>query len=215
MTKYARDGGMKIDRQDGKQMLVLASGSPRRKELLEQVGVKFEIHKAVGEEVITSSNPEEVVKELSNQKAKEVANRLLKVHKNRSMVILGADTVVSIQDEILGKPVDKEDAYRMIHSLQGEFHEVVTGVTLLGYENGIERFCENFAVTTKVEVYPMKDEEIWDYIRTKEPMDKAGAYGIQGYFAAYIKGIVGDYNNVVGLPLGEVCQRLKAHGIMK
>lgn len=195
-------------------MLVLASGSPRRKELLSQVGLNFEICKATGEEIVNHTNPEDVVKELSEQKAQEVCGRIACQYEGEELVILGADTIVCIKNQILGKPKSEEDAYRMIQSLAGNTHDVLTGVTMIGMRDEKETFRETFAVTTKVEVYPMSDEEIWEYIYSKEPMDKAGAYGIQGRFAAYIKGIDGDYNNVVGLPLGEVCQRLRAHHVM-
>lgn len=184
--------------------IILASASPRRKELLEQIGVTFEIRKATGEEVMTSSIPTEVVKELSMQKAREVAERC------SNSIIIGADTVVAADGRILGKPKDKEDAMRMLKMLQGKEHQVITGVTILLQETGEEL---SFAETTHVHVFPMTDMQIMQYIESGEPMDKAGAYGIQGKFAAYVSGIEGDYNNVVGLPIGRLYQEVLAAGV--
>ena len=184
--------------------IILASGSPRRKELLEQIGVSFEIVKAEGEEVITTEIPSEAVKELSRQKAREVAA------KTDGDVIIGADTVVAVSGRILGKPKDAGDAVRMLKMLQGKEHEVLTGVTLILKKSGQE-IC--FAEATKVHVYPMTEEQIRSYVESGEPMDKAGAYGIQGRFAAYVSGIEGDYNTVVGLPVGRLYQEALAAGI--
>lgn len=184
--------------------IILASGSPRRRELLEQIGVKFEIHKAEGEEKITSSIPEEAVKELSLQKAKEVSG------KYDGDVVIGADTVVAVDGQILGKPADRADAVRMLRLLQGKEHQVITGVTVILKESGK---TVNFAEVTKVHVFPMTEEQIEQYIETGEPMDKAGAYGIQGKFAVYVSGIEGDYNNVVGLPVGRLYQETLAAGV--
>ena len=184
--------------------IILASGSPRRKELLEQIGVSFEIVKAEGEEVITMEIPSEAVKELSRQKAREVAA------KTDGDVIIGADTVVAVSGRILGKPKDAGDAVRMLKMLQGKEHEVLTGVTLILKESEQE-IC--FAEATKVHVYPMTEEQIRSYVESGEPMDKAGAYGIQGRFAAYVSGIEGDYNTVVGLPVGRLYQEALAAGI--
>lgn len=184
--------------------IILASGSPRRKELLEQIGVEFEIHKAEEEEIITSSVPEEAVRELSMQKAQEVSGKC------DGEVIIGADTVVAVDGQILGKPADHADAVRMLRLLQGKEHQVITGVTVLLKETG-KTVC--FAEVTKVRVFPMTEEQIERYTDTGEPMDKAGAYGIQGKFAAYVSGIEGDYNNVVGLPVGRLYQEVLAAGV--
>lgn len=184
--------------------IILASGSPRRKELLEQIGAAFEIVKAEGEEVITTTIPTEAVKELSCQKAREVAAKCA------GDVIIGADTVVAADGQILGKPKDKEDAMRMLRLLQGKEHEVITGVTVLFKE---QQKMIQFAEVTKVHVFPMTEEQIEDYIKSGEPMDKAGAYGIQGKFAAYVSGIEGDYNNVVGLPVGRLYQEVLKAGV--
>lgn len=187
--------------------VILASASPRRRELLMQVGVVPEIIPSDVEETISSTKPEEVVLELSAQKAESVAAQTLKEHIHA--VVLGADTVVAADGEILGKPRDEQDAVRMLSMLQGRTHQVYTGVAMIFGETG-ERVT--FTEKTDVTVYPMTEKQIRQYVATKEPMDKAGAYGIQGAFAAYIKGISGDYNNVVGLPVGRVCQELFARG---
>ena len=179
--------------------IILASGSPRRKELLAQIGITFEIQKAEGEEVITSSVPTEAVKELSLQKAQEVAA------KYEGDVVIGADTVVAAGGQILGKPKDKEDAMRMLRMLQGKDHEVITGVAVLLKD---QQKVINFAEITKVHVFPMTEAQMEAYVESGEPMDKAGAYGIQGKFAAYVSGIEGDYNNVVGLPIGRLYQEV-------
>lgn len=186
------------------EKIILASASPRRKELLTQIGIRFEIIKAEGQEVIASDPPSDVVKGLSMQKAREVAGKC------DASVVIGADTVVSIDGQILGKPKDEADAVRMLKLLRGRDHEVTTGVTVMirGRREPIV-----FAETTKVHVFPMTDGQILDYIKSGEPMDKAGAYGIQGLFAAYVSGIEGDYNNVVGLPVGRLYQETLAAGI--
>lgn len=186
--------------------IILASGSPRRKELLEQIGVNFAIIKAEGEEVITTRVPEEAVLELSRQKAREVADR------TDGEVIIGADTVVAVDNTILGKPKDPEDAMRMLRLLQGQAHKVLTGVTVI-LRNGSEEQEICFADLTHVHVFPMTEAQIRTYVESGEPMDKAGAYGIQGRFAAYVSRIEGDYNNVVGLPVGRLYQKVLAAGV--
>jgi septum formation protein len=183
--------------------LVLASASPRRKELLAQIGITPFIEPSAVEEKVTSTNPEEVVLELSSQKAQDVAQ-----HQETGTMVIGADTVVAIDGQILLKPVSHEDAYRMISMLQGRNHQVYTGVTMIycgQHENKVKSFVEK----TDVTVYPMSEDEIKAYAFSEEPMDKAGAYGIQGNYAAFVKGITGDYNNVVGLPVGRVYQEMK------
>ncbi|GLB31895.1 septum formation protein Maf [Lacrimispora amygdalina] len=183
--------------------IVLASASPRRKELLNQVGLNPVIEPSGIEEIITTTIPEEAVIELSRQKAEDVAKNQLP-----GTVVIGADTVVAAEGKILGKPKTHEEAFEMIDSFQGKTHNVFTGVTLiLCGENKMT--VRSFAEQTDVHVYPMTQEEIRSYAEEDEPMDKAGAYGIQGRFAAFIKGIDGDYSNVVGLPVGRVYQELK------
>ncbi len=185
------------------ERLVLASASPRRKELLAQIGITPEIVPSTIEEKITTSMPEEAVMELSRQKAKDVASRM-----QPGTYVIGADTVVAAGGEILGKPVSHEDAYRMISLMEGRTHQVYTGVTLV-YCGDRGNKVRTFVEKTDVHLYPMSDGEIRAYADSADPMDKAGAYGIQGIFAAFIKGIDGDYNNVVGLPVGRVYQEIK------
>lgn len=151
-----------------------------------------------------SLGAEEMVRRLSRQKAQDVAERYAE-----DCIVIGADTVVACDQEILGKPADDQDAFRMLHMLQGRTHEVYTGVTIV--EGSLDSGKTTvFAEKTEVTMYPMSDQMIWDYIRTGEPSDKAGAYGIQGRAAVFIKSIKGDYNNVVGLPVAAVWQYLNA-----
>lgn len=200
--------------------IVLASASPRRKELLEQIGLEFEICPAKGEEVITSIVPEEVVQELSRQKAEEVA-AMVSSYKEKheelmtpqELIVIGADTVVAMDGSILGKPVDEEDAARMLTMLSGKTHSVYTGVTLVVVDENNRAGELSFYEKTDVTMCPMTAEEIQWYVDTKEPMDKAGAYGIQGKCAIFVKEIKGDYNNVVGLPVSHLYQELKRLGI--
>lgn len=184
--------------------LILASGSPRRKELLEQIGLEPTVIKSTVEEVITKTAADEVVMELSCQKCLDVAQQI-----REKAIVLGADTVVVRDGEILGKPGSEKGAIEMLKSLQGRDHQVYTGVTLAWTgEEGIER-QETFAVCTEVTVAAMTEEEICAYVATGDPMDKAGAYGIQGIFAKHVEKIHGDYNNVVGLPVAAVYAKLK------
>lgn len=181
--------------------IILASASPRRLELLRQVGLEPEVEPSRVEEVITSQEPAQAVMELSRQKAEDIA----RLHWGEHVVIIGSDTVVAVDGMILGKPKDRNEATRMLGQLQGRSHQVFTGVTLA---DGASRQVVTFYEETIVHVYPMSREQIEAYVDTGEPMDKAGAYGIQGRFAAYIRGIEGDYTNVVGLPIGRVWQEL-------
>lgn len=187
--------------------LILASGSPRRKELLKQIGLEFEIIVAKGEEVISSHFPDKVVEELSLQKASEIAS--LARFENSGDIILGSDTVVAIQDRIMGKPKNTEDAFAMLNDLQGKTHTVYTGVTFIITDPTPKIIT--FSEATHVSMYPMSHSEIKSYIATGEPMDKAGAYAIQGRCAAFISKIDGEYNTVVGLPVARVYQELKPY----
>lgn len=199
--------------------IILASASPRRKALLEQIGMEFEICPAKGEEVITESRPDAAVSELSRQKAEEVAAGVLTYNEQhpdlatpQDILVIGADTVVAYGDEILGKPKDEADAGRMLTLLQGNTHSVYTGITLVFIDKSgrTGEYC--FFEKTDVTMYPMDEDEINRYIATGEPMDKAGSYGIQGRCAIYIKQIEGDYNNVVGLPVARLYQELRRVG---
>lgn len=192
---------------------VLASGSPRRWELLEQAGISFEISQAQGEEISTKTAPADIVEELSCRKAAEVAERYRGKYKNDTVVIIGADTIVAYEKEneteIMGKPKNTADAAAMLSKLQGSVHQVYTGVTLFILDKGLDKRKQEiitFHEKTDVHMYPMTPKQIAAYVATGEPMDKAGAYAIQGKCAIYIKGINGDYNNVVGLPVARLMQ---------
>lgn len=182
--------------------LILASASPRRKELLEKIGLPFTVQPAKGEERITQKSPAAVVMELSRQKAEEIA-----AAQTEDCIIIGADTVVAKGEKIMGKPKDAADAKQMLRSIADDCHQVYTGVTLI--RTGAHPQSVTFQEKTDVCLYPISDAELDTYIASGDPMDKAGAYGIQGDFAIYVKRIAGDYYNVVGLPIGRVYQELK------
>lgn len=186
--------------------IILASKSPRRKELLEQIGLSFEVLVSDADENLDIDTPEEFVKELSRIKSKAVMDLMNGIDENT--LIIGADTIVVYDGKILGKPKDEEDAFSMLKMLSDNEHEVITGVTLLSKKNG-EIDMDTFYEKTKVFTYEMSDSEIKEYIATKEPMDKAGSYGIQGIGGKFIKKIEGDYNNVVGLPVSRIYQKIK------
>lgn len=180
--------------------MILASQSPRRKELLGFISSDFKVIPAVGEErVPEGASPEETVLQLSRQKAEEI----YKDHKNE--MIIAADTIVTIDGEILGKPRDEQNAAKMLRKLSGRVHSVFTGVCVIFEDGRIQNFVEE----TKVEFYELTDDEINAYIATGDPMDKAGAYGIQEKGASNIKGIVGDFYNVMGLPVGRLARILR------
>lgn len=188
--------------------IILASASPRRRELLQQIGLPFEVCVTDAKEETFSSNPAEVVEQLSLRKAQAAASRRgAESAEGEPELIIGADTIVACDGRILGKPGDKEEAVCMLKMLQGRKHQVYTGVTLLF--RGEEENKIVFHEASTVEFYPMTEREIREYVDTGEPMDKAGAYGIQGICARYIRGIEGDYNNIVGLPVGKLYQNLK------
>lgn len=212
--------------------LVLASASPRRRELLSQIGLEFTVMPSTKEENAKTTEAGALVQELSRQKAVDIWEQLsggqgqnpdadqeqiseetqepnLNGKRQPELLVIGADTVVCCEGKILGKPHSREAAVEMLTALQGRSHEVYTGVTLYH-----QRETVTFFECTQVEFYPMTEAEISDYIDSKEPMDKAGAYGIQGLGARFVKDIRGDYNNVVGLPVGRLYQELKSHGWM-
>ena len=192
--------------------LVLASASPRRKELLSQIGLDFIVCPSDAEEVITKTVPAEIVMELAKTKAEAIWQKT----EQENCIVLGADTIVVKDDEILGKPKDDQDATRMIQMLQGNVHQVYTGVCFYYREEGtdIEK-CHLFYGCTDVQVAPMSRQEIETYLQQGEHRDKAGAYGIQGFFERYIEGIRGDYANVVGLPVGLVYRELIKLGLIE
>lgn len=179
--------------------IILASASPRRRELLSTAGVNFTVKVAdVVERIEAGLTPDRVVMSLALQKAQAVAAE------NPEAVVIGADTVVVLDGEILGKPQSEENAVEMLTALSGRCHTVYTGVALVG--NGkVKNFCE----ATQVEFYELTKEEIEDYVATKDCMDKAGAYGIQTNGCVLIRKIDGDYFNVVGLPVSKVYRELR------
>lgn len=196
---------------------ILASASPRRKELLAQAGIEFEVLPSSVEETITKTVPSDIVMELSRQKAQDVdahlasgnvqtGNNINNITKG-DYTIIGADTIVVYRDEILGKPADKDEAYDMLSMLADRTHQVYTGVTLIIHKNG-KKTTRSFYEKTDVTFYPIAREALRAYVESGEPLDKAGAYGIQGAFAIHVKCIQGDYFNVVGLPLGHLYQEL-------
>lgn len=182
--------------------IILASGSPRRKEILENAGYDFEIVTADADESLKSGiSPDEAVKYLAELKGDAV-------RKVADGVIISADTVVAFENEILGKPKNEDDAFRMLKLLSGKTHSVYTGVCV---QNGEKKAV--FSEKTAVKFYELSDEEIIAYVKTGEPMDKAGAYGIQGKGAVLVEKIEGDYLNVVGLPLARLSRVLKEFDI--
>ena len=193
-----------------KSKIILASGSPRRKELLLQIGIVPEIIVSHVEEKITSDVPAEVVMSLAEQKAVDVAKEM-----PEGTVILGSDTVVAADGKILGKPKSHEEAYEMIRRLAGRSHQVYTGVCLVkkGPEGEADTVV-SFYDETDVNVSSMTEKEIREYADSEEPMDKAGSYAVQGFFARYIDGLKGSYANVMGLPVHLVYQELKKLGAL-
>ena len=190
--------------------IILASASPRRRELLERAGVNFEVIPASGEENRTSDDPKEAVQQLARDKAVSVMHTV--EESEDGTIVIGSDTVVVFENMILGKPHDTEDAVNTLKKLQGNIHQVYTGVSVWEKKAGV--WTEHtFYESTDVTFYPVSDEEIRAYVATGEPMDKAGSYGIQGLFGIYVKGICGDYNNVVGLPVARLFYEMKKSGI--
>ena len=185
--------------------MILASGSPRRREIMEQAGYTFEIQVSRKEEIYKSTEPDAVVKELALLKARDIADQ----NDRRNLIVIGADTVVAHQGRILGKPKNDEDAFAMIRGIQGEVHFVYTGIAILSFDEDGNETVVNHAVGTKVFVDEMTEEEIRAYLATGEHRDKAGSYAIQGKFAPYIEKIEGDYYNVVGLPISYIRKALK------
>lgn len=179
--------------------LILASGSPRRRELLTRMGYQFEIIVPNVDENV-SGHARDVVAVLSRRKAEAVAQG------EKSGIIIASDTLVSLNGQALGKPRDEEDARRMLRLLSGKTHEVFTGVTIIDAANGRS---ETQAVRTGVIFRELSDGEIASYVATGEPMDKAGAYAIQGGAHGFVEGFEGSYENVIGFPVDEIRQMLK------
>lgn len=188
--------------------IILASGSPRRKEILEQAGVTFQVIPSQKEEITSATEPQEVVEELASIKAEDVAKQA-----PANTIVIGADTIVCNEGTILGKPKDEAEAIEMLLKLQGHTHTVYTGVCLLIKNADGSVDVKKFVEATKVKISEITEEEIKKYCMTGEPLDKAGAYAIQGKFAKYVEGIEGDYYNVVGFPLARFYQEIKKLGL--
>jgi len=185
--------------------IVLASSSPRRKELLQKIGLKFEVDASnCAEEIDSALKPDEIVHRISVAKAKSVALR----HKNT--VIIAADTIGVIGKKLLGKPHTAGEARKMLAQINGKSHEVITGFTVL--DTATDKIISG-TVSTRVYIKKLTQAEIDAYVETGEPLDKAGAYGIQGLGALIVEKIEGDYYNVVGLPLSALAEVLKEFGI--
>jgi len=183
--------------------IILASASPRRKEILQNTKLKFEIQKSeIEEAVFEEESPESMVVRLAYEKAFDVAQ------KNRDKLVIGADTIVVLGDEVLGKPKDEEEAFDMIQKLSNKTHRVITGISLINLKKGI---VVNDYQVSYVTFKDLSEDSIKDYINTKESLDKAGGYGIQGYGALLVEGIQGDYFNIVGLPISKLSDLLKDH----
>lgn len=188
--------------------LILASGSPRRRDILQEMGYKFEIRTGdFDESTVALDDPKEGVQKLALGKALAAVQQ--------PGLYLGSDTVVVLDGVVMGKPSDEQDAFRMLRSLSGRTHEVCTGVALVTVgEDGTVENTETFVEATEVTFFELSDEEIRRYIRTGEPMDKAGAYGIQGLGRVLVEGIRGDYETVVGLPAARVYRALLKHDVV-
>lgn len=199
--------------------VILASGSPRRRELLKMIYDEFEVITSDVDESIDMTDPSEIVESLSGRKAKAVYDGVMSTDSAKTtsesasgsrddIIVIGADTIVFYDGEVLGKPADPEEAKAMISMLSDRTHQVYTGVSIYAVKNGKESVI-SFSDVTDVSFYYIDKYDIADYVNSGSPLDKAGAYGIQDDFAKHVKGINGDYNNVVGLPVAKLYQTLK------
>ncbi len=187
--------------------LILASASPRRKQLLEQIGLQFSVMpSSVKEDIQPDETPEDLVIRLSLDKARDIARR----HDISARWVIGSDTIVVCNEQILGKPAHAQEATDMLRQLSGTSHLVVSGYAVIDRQQQTQR---SEAVTTRVHFRQLTEEEIARYIATGEPVDKAGAYAIQGIGACFVSGIEGSYTNVVGLPLCRLTLALKELGV--
>ena len=189
------------------RQIILASSSPRRRELLEKAGVHFQVMPSQEEEHIEKKEPAQIVENLSWQKAASVASKT-----GQDVIVIGSDTLVAYKGRVLGKPRDAEEAVETLKLLQGNTHQVYTGVTVIVRDKE-EEITKTFSRRTDVTFYPVDEKEIRAYVATGDPMDKAGSYDIRGDFSVYIKEIYGDYNNVVGLPVSMLFWEMKQLGI--
>lgn len=190
--------------------VVLASASPRRKQILEQIGIRFEVVPSTKEEQIVGHDVDTIVRDLAKKKAQDVG---LKIGR-RNCVIIGADTLVYHHGKILGKPKDEVEAKAMLRELQGDYHSVYTGVAVIIQNEKGEAKVIRLSDVTKVKVKHMKEKQIENYVATKEFEDKAGAYAIQGRFSVYVERIEGDYFTVLGLPIGKIYEALLQYNIV-
>lgn len=183
--------------------IILASASPRRKEILENTNVKFKIMASSIEELtLEGESPRQMVMRLAFEKGIDIASR------QKSDLVISADTIVVLDNTVLGKPKDEIEARKMITSLSGRTHQVITGISLINLDNN-KKIIDY--VISNVKFKNLSEEDINDYIRTKESLDKAGAYGIQGYGALLVEEIQGDYFNIVGLPISRLSDLLKKY----
>jgi septum formation protein len=201
---------------ENQPILILASASPRRQELLREAGIPFEVHAAnIDEKQLSGEQPLEYARRLSREKAQAVAAMYPQRY------VLGADTIVVVGNEVLGKPKDHADAVRMLRMLSGRGHEVTTAVSLIAPAAGAQtrtfmaRTCVTQASTTQVWFRKLAEDEIQQYVAGGEPMDKAGAYAIQGGASLWTDRIEGEYSSVVGLPLSVVTDMLRTYGLLK
>ncbi len=194
------------DKINGMKKLILASQSPRRREIMKFVDLDFDVIPSDCDENIEYSSPADMVSKLSFLKANDIAKKIKKEDSEGEYLVIGSDTTVYFEGEILGKPKNEEDAFNMLKRMSGKTHIVYTGVTVIDtFSNKTETFFEE----TKVTFWDVTDEEIKEYIATGDPMDKAGAYGVQGRGAFIVKKVEGDYFTVVGLPIAHLLQVLK------
>lgn len=184
-----------------RKRLILASGSPRRKELLAYCDIPFGVITAdIDETIDLNANLNDEIQKLATRKAQKVFDE------HKDAIVIGSDTIVVLDHEVLGKPKNEERSVSMLKKLSGRVHQVITGVCIMSDEK-----CDTFSISTDVEFFDLSDEEIDEYVSTKEPFDKAGGYGIQGKGALLIKGIQGDYYSVMGFPISRVNQALKRY----
>ncbi len=191
---------------------VLASQSPRRQELLGKLGIEFDIEPAAGEEFYQGQTPADTVQGLAAAKAMEIMENY-SLQERENLVVIGADTIVVCEGDILGKPKDRAHMGEMMARLQGQTHEVYTGVALCYMRDGA--LCsDTFAECTQVHMYPMSEAQLASYAANSDGLDKAGGYGIQSDAAIYVSGITGDYHNVVGLPIARMYQEMLERGLL-
>ena len=188
--------------------IILASASPRRTELLKQAGFTFTVIPSSIEEQRTETSPDKLAEDLAFQKAEDVYQSVKQDYVRKDFMVIGADTIVYYDGEVLGKPADEQEAFDMLKMLSDRTHQVYTGLAII-LKKADEKQIYLMHERTDVTFYPISDHELKDYIATGDPLDKAGAYGIQGPFAVHVKKINGDYNNVVGLPIARLYQSLQ------